>query len=49
MRRVAVKLLLPEASVRTEVSREFLIRFQREADVIAQLEHVNIMPIYEYG
>src|SRR6266567_137543 len=49
MRRVAVKLLLPEAIVRTEVSREFLIRFQREADVIAQLEHVNIMPIYEYG
>ena len=49
MRRVAVKLLLPQASVRTEVSREFLIRFQREADVIAQLEHVNIMPIYEYG
>src|SRR6266516_2421464 len=48
MRRVAVKLLLPEASVRTEVSKEFLIRFQREADVIAQLEHVNIMPIYEY-
>src|SRR5207245_3580807 len=29
--------------------QEFLIRFQREADVIAQLEHVNIMPIYEYG
>src|SRR6266487_5932169 len=49
MRRVAVKLLLPEAKVRTEVSKEFLIRFQREADVIAQLEHVNIMPIYEYG
>jgi serine/threonine protein kinase len=49
MRRVAVKLLLPEANVRAEVSNQFLIRFQREADVIAQLEHVNIMPIYEYG
>ncbi len=49
VRRVAVKLLLPGANLRTEVSQEFLIRFQREADVIAQLEHVNIMPIYEYG
>ena len=49
MRRVAVKLLLPEANMRAEVSKEFLIRFQREADVIAQLVHVNIMPIYEYG
>ena len=34
VRRVAVKLLLPEANLRTEVSQEFLIRFQREADVI---------------
>ena len=37
IRRVAVKLLLPQANVRAEVSKEFLIRFQREADVIAQL------------
>ena len=49
IRRVAVKLLLPQANMRTEASKEFLIRFHREADVIAQLEHVNIMPIYEYG
>jgi serine/threonine protein kinase len=49
MRRVAVKLLLPQANVRPEVSQEFLVRFQREANLIAQLEHVNIMPIHEYG
>ncbi|HEY6540698.1 MAG TPA: serine/threonine-protein kinase, partial [Ktedonobacteraceae bacterium] len=40
---------LPDGSMRAEVYREFLLRFQREANVIAQLEHVNIMPIFEYG
>ncbi len=49
VRRVAVKVLLPNANLSPEVYQEFLLRFQREADVIAQLEHVNIMPIYEYG
>jgi serine/threonine-protein kinase len=28
---------------------EFLIRFQREASLIAGLEHLNITPIYDYG
>jgi serine/threonine protein kinase len=49
LRQVAVKVLLPDVSITSEVYREFLARFQREANVIAQLEHINIMPIYEYG
>jgi len=49
VRRVAVKVLLPNAIISSEVYKEFLARFQREANLIAQLEHINIMPIYEYG
>ena len=48
-RYVAVKVLLPNLTADSQVYKEFLARFQREADVIARLEHVNIMPIYEYG
>lgn len=48
-RYVAVKVLLPNTMMNSEVYRAFLARFQREADVIAKLEHINIMPIYEYG
>jgi serine/threonine protein kinase len=48
-RHVAVKVLLPNLAMHSEVYQEFLARFRREADVIARLEHVNIMPIYEYG
>src|SRR5947209_1089855 len=49
-RTVAVKVLLPELSpTATSVAAEFLARFRREADAIATLDHVNIMPIYEYG
>ncbi len=48
-RYVAVKVLLPNLTVDSQVYKEFLARFQREADVIARLEHINIMPIYEYG
>ncbi len=47
-RLVAVKVLLPELIDGQKYS-EFLARFQREADIIAQLQHVNIIPIYEYG
>ncbi|HEY4032998.1 MAG TPA: serine/threonine-protein kinase, partial [Ktedonobacteraceae bacterium] len=48
-RNVAVKVLLPNLAMDSQVYQEFLARFRREADVIAKLEHVNIMPIYEYG
>ena len=48
-RRVAVKVLLPNTAMSSEVYEAFLARFRREADVVAKLEHVNIMPIYEYG
>jgi len=48
-RTVAVKVLLPELSQDTARYNEFLSRFRREADAIAMLDHVNIMPIYEYG
>ncbi len=48
-RDVAVKVLLARGSVQTEGEQEFLVRFRREANVIAQLDHINILPIYEYG
>lgn len=48
-RYVAVKVLLPNLIMDSQVYQEFLARFRREADVIAKLEHINIMPIYEYG
>jgi serine/threonine protein kinase len=48
-RRVAVKVLLPDIMMDNNLYEEFLIRFQREASLIAGLEHLNIMPIYDYG
>jgi len=48
-RNVAVKVLLPNIAMNSQIYQEFLARFRREADVIAKLEHVNVMPIYEYG
>src|SRR2546423_10629124 len=48
-RRVAVKVMLPQFAPTSQIYQEFLARFRREADVIARLEHINIMPIYEYG
>src|SRR5215469_9062736 len=48
-RYVAVKVLLPRIRMSAAVYQAFLARFQREADLIARLEHMNIMPIYEYG
>ena len=51
-RTVAVKVLLPELLPKTtggSSSAEFVARFRREADAIAALDHVNIIPLYEYG
>src|SRR5260370_33851505 len=43
----AVKVLLPRISMSSAVYHAFLARFQREADLIAGLEHMTIMPINE--
>ena len=48
-RAVAVKVLMPGLLLETRVRTEFLARFRREADAIAALDHINIIPIYEYG
>src|SRR6266571_5065516 len=48
-RAVAVKVLLPELLADQTSRMDFLARFRREADAIAALDHVNIIPIYEYG
>ncbi|GAC1311583.1 MAG: hypothetical protein NVSMB27_48220 [Ktedonobacteraceae bacterium] len=48
-RAVAVKVLMPGLLLETRIRAEFLARFRREADAIAALDHINIMPIYEYG
>ncbi|MEO9060273.1 MAG: serine/threonine-protein kinase, partial [Ktedonobacteraceae bacterium] len=48
-RSVAVKVLMPGLLLESSIRAEFLVRFRREADAIAALDHVHIMPIYEYG
>lgn len=49
MREVAVKVLQPRIPQQAAGQQEFLARFRREADVIARLDHINILPVYEYG
>src|ERR1700726_2694492 len=44
-REVAVKVFWP----RPGETRDFLRRFSREARVLAQLDHPNILPVYDYG
>ncbi|HEX4204372.1 MAG TPA: protein kinase [Ktedonobacteraceae bacterium] len=48
-RTVAVKVLMPGTFLEQQPRAEFLARFRREADAVASLDHINIMPIYEYG
>ncbi len=43
-RDVAVKIILPEHANRPE----FIQRFESEAHLIAQLEHLHIVPLYDY-
>ena len=44
-RDVALKLFQPQEGE----TRDFLRRFAREARVVAQLDHPNILPVYDYG
>ena len=44
-RYVALKALLPQTT-HTDAWRE---RFHREAEIVARLEHPNILPTYDYG
>ena len=48
-RLVAVKVLMPMASLTPVQLAAFLERFRRETDAAASLEHPNIMPVHEYG
>jgi len=48
-RPVAVKVLLPSASLTAHQRAAFLERFRRETDAAASLEHPNILPVHEYG
>ena len=43
-REVAVKVILPEYASRPD----FIRRFESEAQLIAQLEHIHIVPLYDY-
>ena len=43
-REVAIKVILPEFANRPE----FIRRFEAEAQLVAQLEHMNIVPLYDY-
>src|SRR6185312_15084150 len=48
-RQVAVKILIPKVPIGSKLHHQFLLRFQHEADIIAKLDHINIIPIYEYA
>jgi serine/threonine protein kinase len=43
-REVAVKIILPEYANRPK----FIRRFESEAQLVAQLEHMHIVPLYDH-
>ena len=43
-REVAIKIILPEYANRPD----FIRRFETEAQLVAQLEHMHIVPLYDY-
>ena len=43
-RQVAIKVILPKYANRTE----FIRRFEAEAQLVARLEHLHIIPLYDY-
>ena len=43
-REVVVKVILPEYANRPD----FIRRFESEAQIVAQLEHIHIVPLYDY-
>ncbi len=47
-RQVALKVISPKLSEEAQYG-QFRARFQREAKVIAALEHASIVPVYDYG
>ncbi len=47
-RRVALKVLHPQLADDAGV-RDFRVRFAREAQAVAALDHPNILPVYDYG
>ncbi len=44
-RDVAIKIMSPDLADEPE----FMTRFEREAQIIAQLQHPNILPVYDFG
>src|SRR5687767_2692469 len=44
-RDVAIKVILPDVGS----GPQFIERFEREAKIVAQLEHPHILPVYDFG
>ncbi len=44
-RDVAIKIISPDLAI----DAEFMARFEREAQIIARLQHPHILPVYDFG